>query len=85
MGDNGSSVLKDESHHTEFIHELPKNSGRSYCLLRPCEERKNIVSMRNWSKAWNGNSAKISKAVYPTAQPASMRAEPGTRKSPKKK
>lgn len=85
MRNNGSSILKDESYHREFIHELPKTSGRSYCLLRPCEGRKTIASRRSWSKAWNGNSAKISKAVYPTAQPVSMRAEPGTRKSPKEK
>lgn len=39
--DNGSSVLKDESHHAEFIHELPKKSGRSYCMLRPCGEKNN--------------------------------------------
>lgn len=54
MRDNGNSVLKDESHHTEFIHELPEKSGRSYCLLRPCEERKTIASRRNWSKACKG-------------------------------
>lgn len=83
--DNGSSVLKHESHHTESIHELPMKSGRSYCLLRPCKKGKTIASRKDYSKACNGNSAKIFRALYPTAQPVSMRAEPGTRKSPKKK
>lgn len=59
MRDDGSSVLKDASHHTDFTQELSKLSGSSCCLLKPWGESKTIAWGRNWSKACKGLEAEL--------------------------